>query len=365
MQALAFEREELTGVNLFDAINPDYATHPAYGRHFPPAGIVLHLRALGRLVPWFFFLTAKRWIFGDRLPVLPGLERGMAPGIMIRIRNAPRYAAFVARNVVALLGRRAAAFKPSPTFVRLANEGIETWHLESEQREAILRQLQQPLASLRAGLGENGARYYEESQKWIHRSAHPDLYAVVEESFEKLGLLADASAYLGHRCSVLKLMVQINDERNEFFFKGLKDCGLPDSPTHLMHFDTTYGVMKSMMYLSDVDEKNGPFCYCLGTHQLQPRGWEGLLRRAVDRAGLAQLDPSSRQLFMALPRFLRKKCSFGSDCLNGTDLTRRLAAAEYRWCSKDGDVALFDNMGVHRGGLVREGERRVLFAIIG
>ena len=70
-------------------------------------------------------------------------------------------------------------------------------------------------------------------------------------------------------------------------------------------------------------------------------------------------------MFMALPAALRHKSMFGSDLLDGTPESRAVVEAEYLFVSSDGNAALFDNLGVHRGGLVREGERRVLIANLG
>jgi hypothetical protein len=92
---------------------------------------------------------------------------------------------------------------------------------------------------------------------------------------------------------------------------------------------------------------------------------EGLYRRANDRAGLSGYAPETRRLFMALPAPFRHKSTFGSDLLDHQPETRRVVEAEYQFVSADGNAALFDNLGIHRGGLVRDGERRVLIANLG
>ena len=47
-----------------------------------------------------------------------------------------------------------------------------------------------------------------------------------------------------------------------------------------------------------------------------------------------------------------------------TSRAEELVAAEYRFTSADGNVAIFDNLGIHRGALVVEGERVALFALL-
>ena len=67
---------------------------------------------------------------------------------------------------------------------------------------------------------------------------------------------------------------------------------------------------------------------------------------------------------MALPRFLQMKAAFGADILPGTADERLLTAAEYRWLSSDGEVCIFDNLGIHRGALIEDGERRAFFVTL-
>jgi hypothetical protein len=125
-----------------------------------------------------------------------------------------------------------------------------------------------------------------------------------------------------------------------------------------MHMDTSHDMVKCMIYLGEVDEAKGPFCYVVGSQRLRA----GLVRRAVDRSGLSGYGRATRELFMALPAVLQKKCTFGSDVIDGSPESAALLAAEYHFTSADGNMALFDNHGVHRGAIVREGERRVLIA---
>jgi hypothetical protein len=303
-------------------------------------------------MPWLAIVSARRVLGLDRLPILRERESK-------RLTGLPAALSVLFQSI-----RRLGQPSTAPTTGPLRQNGIQIWHLPPEDRHFVHQAVAKPLDELSDRLRSRRASVYEDGQKWLDRTAYPDVYRAVEEQFAKLGVLREASAYLGRPAAVIQLMVQINDQGNEFFFHAFTDCGLPDPPTHLLHYDTTYGVLKSMIYLSEVKQENGPFCYVLGSHRLQPRGFDGLVRRAVDRSGLAQLDPESRRLFLALPVFLRKKASFGSDCLPDSAVTRQLMASEYQWTSQDGEVALFDNLGLHRGGLVREGERRVLFAII-
>jgi hypothetical protein len=131
-----------------------------------------------------------------------------------------------------------------------------------------------------------------------------------------------------------------------------------------MHIDGVTGCLKCIIYLNHVGERNGPFCYVPGSNRLKMGAFDAIVRRTVDRAGFATSEPAMRQLFMALPAFARRKGSFGDDLLDGSPNAERLLRAEIRFTSNLGNVAAFDNLGIHRGGLVQEGERRAIFAVI-
>ena len=90
-------------------------------------------------------------------------------------------------------------------------------------------------------------------------------------------------------------------------------------------------------------------------------GWlEGAARRANDRIDLSSCTPERRRLFHALPRRFRRKAKFGNDLESDHPALARLLASERRFTSADGDLILFDDRGIHRGGLVEAGERFML-----
>ena len=117
---------------------------------------------------------------------------------------------------------------------------------------------------------------------------------------------------------------------------------------------------QAILYLSEVGPDNGPFCYCLGSNHVEIGWLEGAARRANDRIDLSSCAPESRRLFHALPRRLRRKAKFGNDLEGDHPQLGRLLASERRFTLADGDLILFDDRGIHRGGLVQAGERCML-----
>ncbi len=345
------------------APNPDYANHPLYGEAFPKPGFRVRLRALTRLIPWIVFVAAKACVFGDRIPPVPGQDTGIPGGIAARAGVALRHLPFLSSGVFSQLRRsaRALAANESALSQRLREDGIAAGFLPQTQLQALEDATRRPLAELHERLHSRSHPQFEERQKWLDPALYADLYGLVQSVLEDCGALDAASAYLGRKAAVVRALVQMNDARDA------KSPGYDGGPatTRGMHLDTTYGIVKCLIYLSEVGPAQGPFCYVLGSHRLKLRNFEGLVRRAVDRAGLCRMDAGTRRLFSALPAVLRKKGSFGGDLLPGSGLAEQLLHAEYRWTSRDGNFAVFDTVGIHRGATVLEGYRLALFAIVG
>ena len=84
------------------------------------------------------------------------------------------------------------------------------------------------------------------------------------------------------------------------------------------------------------------------------------VRRTNDRAGLSAPHPKSRRLFSALPMALQKKAKFGDDLIGDSPEINGLLERERSFTSRDGDLIVFDENGVHRRGLHDQGTRWAL-----
>ena len=361
--------ERMTGEKI---PRPDYAAHPAYGGAFPSPSLGLRARALGRFVPWFAFVLAKRVLLFDRLPTLPDYPGPMSGGIMSRVAASGRYAPLIARGLWSQWTRpfRKTASpqltESSQALLRtLERDGIAPTQLPQEDIEAIRRAVEPHIQRLIKQREAKGVRSFESNQIWFNRNANADVFAVLDEILKKRGLLAIASAYLKRPVQAKHTVLQMNDGKDAYQRGKFADVNVPDPVTNYFHLDTSEEIVKCMFYLTEVSPTNGPFGYARGSNRVKVGTLEGLVRRANDRAGLSGYAPATRQLFMALPGPLRHKSMFGSDLLDAQADTQRVVAAEYQFTTADGNAALFDNLGIHRGGLVREGERRVLIANIG
>lgn len=331
--------------------DPDYDRHPAYGGLFGRPRLSDRLSALAELLP-----------------------------------HLGAYAAFdLASRVSRRIGRRVSS-EDSPVFQELSRDGATALRLSAAEMTDIRAALApfvamvrtklaegaepptapasgRPLASLRNGtlsvLHKRLNPRSTENELFIHEDRAPAVFAILRAAFRRLGMLEAASRYQGRTLDVRYLKLQINRASDNWWRNQFADLGLADPPTISMHVDHLW-TTKAILYLSEVGERNGPFCYCLGSNHLRIGWLEGAARRANNRVDLSSCAPDRRRLFHALPRPLRCKAKFGNDLESDHPELARLLASERRFTSADGDLILFDDRGIHRGGLIEEGERCML-----
>lgn len=242
----------------------------------------------------------------------------------------------------------------------LERDGIFAFRLSESGKQALADAARPGFARLQEvrTAVPHGARQYGHTQLVIARGDAPGLHEAVERALGEAGVLSSVRNYLGCRAELRSVSLQINDEQDRFWRVHFEDRGVPVPPTVFFHIDNTYGVVKAIFYLSEVDETSGPFSYVPGTHRADV-GWiEALVLRAVDI--WIDVYPQERHLFAGLPRALRRKAKFGDDLDPGDAQGQWLLDRERVLTSKDGDVFVFDVKGVHRGGMVRNGERRII-----
>ena len=253
-----------------------------------------------------------------------------------------------------------AGTEPTPYADELRRPGFLQLRLARRDRAEILGAAGpyfEILEARRAGI-ERGRRIYTDGQLDTRRSQAPDLFAVLEQALESAGILPSVRSYLGCRAEIRKVTVQMNDEWDSHWRKHFEDRGLPLPDTAFFHVDNTYGVVKVIVYVSDVTQTSGPFSYAPGTNRIHYGFLEGLLLRATD----VWIDawPEHRAQLLTLPPSFRKKAKLGDDIPADSDWARWLLEREQVATSADGDLLLFDVMGIHRGGMIERGERQIL-----
>jgi hypothetical protein len=198
-----------------------------------------------------------------------------------------------------------------------------------------------------------------ENELFIHEEAAPALFAALRAALTRQGALAAASRYQGRPLDVTFLKLLFNRAEDTWWRSPFADVGLGDPAGVSMHVDHLW-TTKAILYLTQVGADNGPFSYCLGSNHIRIGWLEGAARRANDRVNLSSCKPEHRRLFHALPKKFRRKAKFGNDLESDHPDLARLLASERHFTSADGDLILFDDRGIHRGGLVQAGERFML-----
>ena len=212
----------------------------------------------------------------------------------------------------------------------------------------------------------NGQRVFEESRGQASRANQRELFEAIEGTLKDAGVFRIASAYLGREATLIDVNPQINDTSDSFWRDIFPDAGLKSlPPTAYCHRDASGGDLKAIIYMTDVDDRTGPFSYVVGSNRMRISRVDDLICEANDSNGLAGTDARARARFAALPRKLRQKGSFGNDLTPDSVLGREIIAGLWSVTAPRGSIILFDTKGIHRGGMVEDGERRVITCVIG
>ena len=334
--------------------DPDYDRHPAYGGAFGLPGLADRVKAVARLLPHVGAYAAydlqsrvRRWrakpMLAEDSPLYGALTRDGAAGVRFTPPQMARIKAAFEPHLAALRTRMAGAAVAA-----------EPAGAEGQGRGSLLRAYRSngALSALQRQLNPSSTW----NEAFLHEDHARELFAVLREAFGAQGVLNAASRYQGRPIDVRYLKLLINHAGDGWWRAPFADLGLPEPRAVTMHIDHLW-TAKAILYLSDVGERTGPFCYCLGSHRARIGWLEGAIRRANDRLDRSSCSPAQRRRFYALPKSLRRKAKFGNDLPDDHPELERLLASEKRFGSADGDLILFDDRGMHRGGLVEEGER--------
>lgn len=231
-----------------------------------------------------------------------------------------------------------------------ALESLDPDHLRT------LRDLVAPMArEMEARLETLPKLKFSDGQVVLDSGTHAAVYDAVETAFREAGVFKIFSAYAGRPLGLLRVALQVNTARETRLKYGDIDAqGLPPHKTSYMHVDSNdWPGAKALIYLSDVGTDQGPFRYVPGSHRLMGP-FEAAVRKTNDK-----LKQRHRDL-LTLPMELAQHANFGDYITEATPGAAALLEAERTVCDGRSDLVLFDNNGVHRGAIVREGRRVIL-----
>jgi hypothetical protein len=203
---------------------------------------------------------------------------------------------------------------------------------------------------------------------------------LLNEAYSKQGVLDAVSAYVGRKTQVGGLALELSVAQATWWKNAIPGIERPAN-TLYAHIDESIAYPKSIVYLSNVTESNGPTgCYPGAYEALNLNPLQEMIGRVVGIVGNAPNSPLKtyyqkqyhqsasserfRQHFMRLPASLRFNSHMGWDVNPGSDLETQLAEGECKMIGPAGSFIVFDGGRlVHRGGLIQQGERVALQVI--
>lgn len=344
----------------WDSAVVDYERHPAYASLIEQQGV--GVRALATLL--FFLklppLLFKRLIRYEMIPLdirsdrsISGLLRffGVASANILRLDRGYARPAVIPDIPVALAD-------DGCSVIVIPDDRYRELELLAEPSFAILEE--------KRGTSADDKRAFDESRTSLSKNSAPALFECIACIFEESGIMAAAGAYKGRAVKLIDINPQINDPSDSFWRHIFPDMSLNKIPdAAYFHRDASGGDLKAIIYFSDVREDNGPFNYVVGSNRLRISPLDNLLCEANDHNGLAATDPATRQRFAALPQKLRQKGSFGNDLVDESEFSAAICHSAWQITGSKGSIVLFDTKGIHRGGMVTAGQRRVITCVIG
>ncbi len=336
----------------------DYNQHVAYRALAARPSLRDRAEALAIFGASMVKLLLKRAIRYEMIPY--DVRRDRSPGGRLRFAGA------ALRNMTAgaMRKRHAASSGAGDAMDR---QGCLVITMPAEQRIRLEAAAASQFEALAARRGRsNGKREFEESRGQASRIEQGAQFDHIESVQRESGVMPAADAYLGRPARLIDVNPQINDVTDSFWRDIFPDADIGDLPaTAYCHRDASGGDLKAIIYLCDVGERNGPFSYVLGSNRIRISRVDDLICEANDSNGLGATDPEARRRFAALPKKLRQKGAFGNDLTEASPLSEDIHAGLWKIQAPKGSVVLFDTKGIHRGGMVVEGERRVITCVIG
>lgn len=202
---------------------------------------------------------------------------------------------------------------------------------------------------------------------------------LIDNDFKSQAVFDSVSDYVGINYSFTGLSLELSVAGSTWWKNSIQ--GVTPPRTMYAHLDESIFAPKAIVYLTDVNEKNGPTSSYPGIYDgLQNNPLQDIIGRIIGQVGNS---PDSilfdyyqksyhqsmgslnfRKHFMLLPDLLKFNSHFGWDILASAALEDCIADREEVLLGEAGNFVVFDGSRLlHRGGLIEQGERLVLQVI--
>ena len=193
----------------------------------------------------------------------------------------------------------------------------------------------------------------------IKKNKNMKIFKKIEEKFFEKNEYKEIlmSFFNNKKPELVHFNIHVNRSDDIYVFKH-DDKDIFDDDMNFFHVDTNLNTVKVMIYLTDVSsEKSGGFEYVIGSHNLFSYE-DFIFRKIIRRIGAYRRDEKGKNILMSLFPFMRKSNDF-SDFDKISKLGRYIKSKKRLFAGKD-NVIIFDPLGIHRGGIVKEGKRIAL-----
>ena len=183
--------------------------------------------------------------------------------------------------------------------------------------------------------------------------------------FDKLNKVYTQHNLLPKPFSITDINLHISDNHdtfNEYFQNDQRKY--PHNKLYTLHIDPKYNYIKSIIYLNEVTETNGPFAFIPESHRWEFDELEIFFAKSNQLVNTLS-TPEDRAANAALPIWARKNSYFSRQFTDEEPLSQRLQIMLKHFTSDKSNFILFEpNYGWHRGTHVKEGKRIALQVIL-
>lgn len=191
-------------------------------------------------------------------------------------------------------------------------------------------------------------------------------------------LLTVASEYRNLPMELAYCSIDYSHPGQRWYRDCYADVGIPTTKTAYMHYDCGELWLKGIMYLTPVSPNNGAFSFIAGSHKW-PRSrflsyiykdldnrYDVVFKHLVPEKDVVYYRPrfqvlEERRRLLCMPKRFQGSSHFGDDIVDGSGLSEFLLKNEVEIRDESPTCVLFDGAhGIHRGALIRTGERVAL-----
>jgi hypothetical protein len=192
-------------------------------------------------------------------------------------------------------------------------------------------------------------------------------FKFIQEFIYDQKILEIISAYKNMNMEIVYAAWDYSHNRQKWFRNNHEYDHL--SPTNYFHYDADVDVAKMLIYLTDVNDGDGPFKFVKSSNTMPRSTFINYIYSAID----TKISPKfankenlygrglflyRKDLLMKMPYCIIGSTHFGDDLIEGSELSSYLLNHTVVFKRKKGTVVLFDGYkGIHAGGNAHTGER--------